>query len=192
MKPTYIKWGILAAIGIFVLLVIFSFIGTINSYSRLEVRAEAVQTDNQNVLDNTRKAIREAASVSDKEVEALTEIITGYAESRGPNPDGGDGNVVSIGMVTEAVPGVTSVETLKRLQNIVVAGRKEWQVSQTRLIEVKRQADEKLAVFPSNVILGMMGKQKIEITVITSSETKDNFATGEDNNSWLETPNAEK
>ena len=192
MNNKYIGMGVFAALGIGVLMLIFAIIGTVNSYSRLEVKAKAVQTDNTNVLDNTRKAIREAAQVSDAEVDALTKIIVGNSEARGSGPDGGQNNGISIGMVTEAVPGITSIETLKRLQNIIVAGRKEWQASQTRLIEVKRQADEQLAVFPGSMILGMMGKKEIEIVVVTSSETEDNFASGKDDRSWIETPNAEK
>jgi len=185
-KKTYVKWGGAAVVVGLIIMVIIAFVGTMNSYSRIEVKAAALQTDNKNVLDNTRKAIREAASVSDKEVEALTNIITGYADSRGPNPDGGDNNIISMGMVTEAVPSITDIKTLGRLQNIVVAGRKDWQAAQTHLIEVKRRGDEMMAVFPSSLILSMVGKQPIDITVITSQETEGNFATGKDDGSWLE------
>jgi hypothetical protein len=97
----------------------FSAIGSMNSYTRLENLAKATQVDNSNVLDNTRKSIREAAGVSDKEVEALTNIITGYAEARGGNT-AGEGQMVTVGMVQEAVPGITEIKTLANLQNIVL------------------------------------------------------------------------
>jgi hypothetical protein len=180
----------LAAVGAIILVVvigIFSVIGTVNDYSRIETKAVAVQTDNTNVLDNTRKAIREAGSVSAQEVKALENIIIGYADARGPNPEGGSGNVVSIGMVREAVPSITSIETLKRLQNIVVAGRADWQRAQTNLIDIKRQGDTMLAVFPSSFILSTFGKKPIGIKIITSAETEQNFATGRDDSSWVET-----
>jgi hypothetical protein len=92
-------------------------------------------------------------------------------------------------MVREAVPSITSIATLTRLQNIVVAGRKEWQASQTKLIDVKRQGDEMLATFPSGAILRMFGKKAIEIKIVTSTETEGNFATGKDDGQWIETPN---
>jgi hypothetical protein len=185
VKKRPITLAIVSITAVIVLLLLFTVIGTVNSYSRVEVKAAAVQQDNKNVLDNTRKAIREAAAVSDKEVEALVSIITGYAEARGSNPDGGDNNAISMGMVTEAVPSITEVATLGRLQNIVVAGRKDWQAAQTRLIEIKRQGDEMIAVFPSNVVLGIFGKKPIEIQVVTSSETEKNFSTGEDETNWI-------
>jgi len=160
------------------------YIGTVNSYSKLEVKAKAVQTDNKNVLDNTRKKIREAAAVSDKEVEALVQVIQGYAGSRGKNPDG-KGAAISLASVTEAVPSITEVKTLTNLQNIVTAGRADWQNAQTRLIEVKRQADVKLVTFPSGFILGIAGKEELDIQIITSTETEQDFATGKDDGNWL-------
>lgn len=185
LTKTHIALGIFATGGVFILMLIFALIGTVNDFARVETRAKAIQVDNTNVLDNTRKAIREAAAVSDTEVAALERIIVGYAEARGEGGKGGDNNVVSIGMVREAVPSITSIETLGRLQNIVVAGRREWQHAQTKLIEVKRQGDEMLAVFPSGMILRFFGKTPIEIQVVTSAETKENFRTGEDNTQWI-------
>lgn len=175
----------IAGVLILGVILLFSVIGSYNGYTRLENLAKATQTDNQNVLDNTRKAIREAASVSDKEVEALTNIITGYAEARGGNT-AGEGQLVTVGMVREAVPTITEVKTLTNLQNIVVAGRKDWQFSQTRLLDIKRQADDVFNTFPSGMILKMLGKNEIEVVIVTSAETKENFATGEDNSNWIE------
>ena len=166
------------------LIFLFSAIGSFNSYTKLENLAKATQEDNKNVLDNTRKAIREAAAVSDKEVEALTNIITGYAQARGGNT-AGDGQLVTVGMVREAVPTITEVKTLANLQNILVAGRKDWQFSQTRLLEIKRQGDDMITQFPSGMILKMFGKQEIQVVIVTSAETKENFRTGEDNSSWI-------
>ena len=178
----------LSALGGIVLLgviLLFSVIGSYNGYTKLENLAKATQNDNKNVLDNTRKSIREAANVSDKEVEALTNIITGYADSRGGNTAGG-GQLVTVGMVTEAVPSIQGIETLKNLQNIVVAGRKDWQFSQTRLLEIKRQADNALGMFPSGTILKMLGKQEVVVVIVTSKETEGNFVTGEDNSEWVD------
>lgn len=188
MNKSYVILGSIGAAIIAFIAILFTCIGTMNSYSRLEVKAKAATTDNRNVLDNTRKSVREAAAVSSTEVAALEKLIVGYAEARGSNEGGGDNNVVSIGMVREAVPSITTVETLTKLQNIVVAGRKDWQAAQTRLIEIKRQGDEMLAVFPGSLVLGMMGKQPIEIQIVTSTETEENFRTGKDDGQWIGEP----
>jgi hypothetical protein len=89
-------------------------------------------------------------------------------------------------MVTEAVPSIQGIETLKNLQNIVVAGRKDWQMAQTRLVDIKRQADNMIGTVPSGTILKWFGKKEIEIIIVTSKETEGNFATGEDNSNWVE------
>ena len=188
MKTSHILLAVGGVAVISILMLVFAVIGTFNSFSRVETKVVAIQTDNKNVLDNTRKSIREAGAVSAQEVEALEKIIVGYAEARGEGGNGGDNNVVSIGMVKEAVPSITSIETLKRLQNIVVAGRREWQAAQTKLIDVKREGDEMLAVFPSGPILRMFGKKPIEITVVTSTETEGNFQTGKDDSQWIGNP----
>lgn len=183
-NKTMIGLGIVAAFVVLGVVFLGSVISTINTYSRLEVKAKALVTDNSNVLDNTRKAIRESAAVSDKEVDALVSIITGNSQARGKTT-AGEGAMVTVGVVHEAVPAITEVKTLGKLMNIIVAGRKDWQNAQTRLIETKRAGDELLATFPSSLVLGLVGKHPIEIVVVTSSETKENFATGEDNSSWI-------
>jgi hypothetical protein len=185
MKPVHITLAVIGVIVVIVLAVIFAIIGTLNDYSRIENKAKAVQTDNHNVLDNTRKSIREAGAVSEQEVEALEKIIIGYANARGAGPNGGDNNTISIGMVTEAVPSITSIETLKRLQNIVVAGRKDWQAAQTNLIEIQRQGNDMFTVQPSAYILNTFGKKPIEIQIVTSTETSKNFEDGKDDSQWI-------
>lgn len=185
MNKTLITLSALGGIIILGVILLFSVIGNFNDYTKLENLAKATQTDNKNVLDNTRKSIREAANISDKEVEALTKIITGYAESRGPNT-AGRGELVTVGMITEAVPSIQRIETLRNLQNILVAGRKDWQYAQTRLADVKRQGDDMLGVVPSGSILKLFGKKPIDIVIVTSTETEANFKTGKDDANWVD------
>jgi hypothetical protein len=184
MKKLIIPATVLGGVLILGVIFLISGIGMYNDYTRIENLAKAAQVDNQNVLDNTRKMIREAANVSDKEIEALQKIIVGYADARGGNT-AGSGQMVTVGMVREAVPTITSVETLKQLNNILVSGRKDWMAAQTRLLEIKRQADDAYNSFPSGFILKMFGKQEVKVTIVTSAETKENFETGEDNSTWV-------
>lgn len=177
--------GTLGGLLILGFILVISLVGTFNSYTSLEVNAKNLITDNKNVLDNTRKSIREAGAISDKEVEALVGIISGYAEKRGQNTAGSGANV-TVGMVKEAVPSVTEIKTLNRLMNIVVAGRKDWQAAQTRLIAVKTEGDRMIQQIPGNIILPLLGKRPIDIIIVTSTETESNFATGKDDSQWIE------
>lgn len=186
MNKTTVFIGIGAALLLGAVSLIGAMVGTFNDFSRIENKVKACQVDNKNVLDNTRKSIREAAGVSDKEVEALQKIITGYADARGKN-SAGDGSLVTVGSVREAVPGITNIETLKNLQNIVVAGRKDWQFAQSKLLDAKREGDDMFNVFPGNIILPIFGKKQIEVKIVTSSETESNFETGTDDSNWIQT-----
>ena len=62
---------VFAAIGCFLFAAVLVVIGTSNNYNGLVVKAEAVQLDNTNRLDNMRKKVREVAGVSQQEVAAL-------------------------------------------------------------------------------------------------------------------------
>lgn len=186
-KKTIITLSVLAGVSLLGIILIFATIGSYNDYIGLENKAKGIQTDNQNVMDNTRKMIREAASVSDKEVASLEKIITGFAKARTSGSGStGDVNGINIGMIKEACPSITEIKTLQNLQNILVAGRKDWQHAQTRLIDTKRQADNMLGRFPSGAILKSLGKEEIKIVIVTSAETNENFKTGEDNSNWIE------
>ena len=183
----HVALAVIAAVGIFLFAAAMIFIGASNRYNALVVRADAVQLDNTNRLDNMRKKVREVAGVSQQEVAALERIIVGNSEARGQNTAGG-GQMVTVSAVREAVPSITEIKTLNRLVDIIAATRTDWQNSQTALIEVKRQGDHMMSQFPDSLVLGILGKQPIKIVVVTSAETKENFRTGEDNESWVPAP----
>ncbi len=174
---------IVIALFVVGLAAVATFIGASNRYNALVVRAEAKQTDNTNVFDNFRKKVRDISGIGDKEIAALEGIITGNAEARKGN---GGGSMFT--MVTESVPHITEIKTLNRLVDIVASSRADWANAQTELIEIKRQGDHMMSQFPDSLVLSILGKQPIKITVVTSAETKENFRTGEDNESWIPTP----
>lgn len=171
---------IILAVLVFGLVAVSTFIGASNRYNALVVRADAKQTDNTNVFDNFRKKVRDISGIGDKEIAALEGIITGNAEARKGN---GGGSMFT--MVTESVPHITEIKTLNRLVDIVASSRADWANAQTELIEIKRQGDHMMSQFPDSLVLSILGKQPIKITVVTSAETKENFRTGEDNESWI-------
>lgn len=171
---------IISAILLLGLVLVGTVVGASNRYNALVVRAEAKQVDNTNVFDNFRKKVREISGIGDKEIAALESIITGNAEARSGN---GGGSMFT--MVTESVPQITEIKTLNRLTDIVAASRADWANAQTELIEIKRQGDHMMSQFPDSLVLSLLGKQPIKITVVTSAETKENFRTGEDNESWI-------
>jgi hypothetical protein len=157
---------VISAVFLLGLVLVATFIGASNRYNAF--------------FDNFRKKVRDISGVGDKEIAALESIITGNAEARSGN---GGGSMFT--MVTESVPQITEIKTLNRLVDIVAASRADWANAQTELIEIKRQGDHMMSQFPDSLVLSILGKQPITIVVVTSAETKENFRTGEDNESWI-------
>lgn len=177
--------GLAVGFVVMIMVIIGSLVGTNNKYVQITAQHEQQQTNLMNVLDNMRNSVREAAQISDKEVAALRDIIVGTAEARGPGPQGGSG-VISMAMVQEAVPSITSIETLRNLQNILSSSRTNFMRQQTMLLDIERQGNVMYRSFPSGVVLKMFGHDPLSSVIITSSETRQNFETGVSDGSWLD------
>ena len=167
----------LASVGV-VLLSIFMiagmFISTSNQEATLRVAIEAKQKDNTSEFDNMFKKISQVAQVSSKQMESLKEIFNGYASAR---TKGGDNQIMT--WVKESIPNV-DVATFNNLQNIITASRDGWTMRQKELIDLNREHQKLLNIFPSNVILSMLGRKSIEIKIVTSGRTDKAFETGKD------------
>jgi hypothetical protein len=150
------------------------------SYSNQEVRLRnqitAKQRDNTSELDNVQKKISQFVQVTDLQMAAIKDIIVGNATAR----KGGSGNLATF--VTEAVPNIDT-STFNNLQNVIAGSRDAWTMRQKELLDLKREHDNLIDVFPSSLIVGSRGK--IEVVIVTSAAVKENFLTGEDNNTKL-------
>ena len=82
-------------------------------------------------------------------------------------------------LVHEAVPTVDT-STFNNLLNIVTSSRDAWTMRQKELIDLKREHDNIIDLFPSNLICMVLGRQKIDIKIVTSSRTGEAFKTGKD------------
>lgn len=150
------------------------FISYNNKEVMLRTTMVAQQLDNTSVFDNMGKKISQVAQVSVKQMEMLKEIFASHAQAR---TTGGDKQVMT--WIKESIPNVDTT-TFNNLQNIIVSSRDAWTMSQRKLIDLKREHDQLLQMFPSNIILGMLGKKPFEIKIITSSKTEKAFETGKD------------
>lgn len=169
----------LAVIGVmmFSVFVIGSmFISYSNQEATLRTTIEAKQKDNTSEFDNMWKKISQVAQVTEGQKEALKEILVGYAEARS---QGRDGSGSFINALHEAIPNVDT-STFNNLQNIIVGSRDAWTMRQKELVDLSREHTKLLRVFPSNLILSILGRKTIDITIVTSSRTEKTFETGKD------------
>ena len=157
-----------------------SFISYYNQDAELRTAITAKLQDNQNEFDLMTKKIKQTAKVSDKQMTNLKDILLGYAEARTP-----EAKNQMMTWVQESVPNVDTY-TYNNLKNIIAGSRDRFAMRQKELIDMKREHDLLLTKFPSGLFLQIMGKKKIDITVVTSSNTEKAFKTGKDDDIGLE------
>ena len=169
----------LAVFGLFLAFIVM-FAGLLMSYHNEEVSLRnaitAKQVDNTNEFDNMWKKIAQVAQVSEKQKEAFKEIFTSYVSGRGANSS--DGQMMT--WVKENVP-TPDLSIYNEVLNIIVASRNSFTTRQKELLDMKRAHDNLIDQLPSGFFLRIMGRDKINVTIVTSSKTDKVFETGKDN-----------
>ncbi len=150
-------------------------VSTYNTAKRLHNMYDAKLVDNTSEFDNMWKKISQTAQIPEAKKDALKEIFNGYASARTGNGDGGS----MMKWVQESIPN-PDLSEFKDVMNIIVGSRDSWTNRQKELVDIARQYNEMLAVFPSNIFLGLFGMEKIDPKVVTSSRTDNAFKTGKD------------
>lgn len=168
----------LAVFGLFLAFIVM-FAGMWISYHNEEVSLRnaiiAKQVDNTNEFDNMWKKIAQVAQVSEKQKEAFKEIFTSYVSGRGANSS--DGQMMT--WVKENVP-TPDLSIYNEVLNIIVASRNSFTTRQKELLDMKRAHDNLIDQLPSGFFLRIMGRDKINVTIVTSSKTDKVFETGKD------------
>jgi hypothetical protein len=149
-------------------------IATHNEEVRLRNAIAAKQRDNVSEYDALWKKIAQAAQVTDAHRKALLEVLTAYAEARGGGSDGG-----IITWIHESVPDVDP-ETFRNLQNIIAGSRDSFAMRQRELLALAAEHDTLLDAFPSGAVLAMLGRERIDVTVVTSTQAQKTFEQGVD------------
>lgn len=165
--------GVMVLIG---LVIAGSAIGAYNSGNRFEQRIIAVYNNNQNILSNYTQKVQEAAQVTDMQRDDVAKVINGALAGR----YGKDGAKAVFQAIHEQNPTIDST-VYKKLQEIIQAGRDEFQNNQTTLIDVKRSYQTALGSFPGGFFMHMVGYPKInldEYKVLVDGGVADQFKTG--------------
>jgi hypothetical protein len=173
MKGLIIGVGVLVAI----MIVVFSAIGKLNTENALRQTIVAKQLDNQSEYDNMWKKISQVAQVTMSQKEALKEIILGHAQARSGTGDKG----AIMSWIQESVPNIDT-STFNNLQNIIVSSRDRFTMRQKELLDLSREHNTMLGKIPWGSLLRAMGRNEIDITIVTSSRTEESFRSGKDDN----------
>jgi len=175
---------VLIGVGVVLLAVALLIGGMWVSYNNQEIRLRntinAKSIDNRQEMDNMWKKISQAAQVTDAQKNALKEIFVAHAEARGGVSKGGANPLMT--WLQESVPHVDTT-TFNNLQNIITASRDSWTMRQKELLDLSREHNNALTLFPSSLFVG--GRPKIDVQIITSSRTEETFKTGKDDDTTV-------
>jgi hypothetical protein len=170
----YIVWATIGSVVLVGFFLFVIFIGAKNGEARLRNAIGAKQKDNKSEFDNMWKKISQVAQVTDAQRSSLMEIFTSYANARN---QGGGGTLSK--WIHESVPNVDTT-TFNNLQNIITSSRDRWTQRQKELLDMKREHDNMLDTFPSDMVLSVLGKERIDVVIVTSARTEKAFDSGAD------------
>ena len=135
--------------------------------------------------DNMWKTLKQKAGITDKAKDAFKEIYIPMIEGRYSK---GDGSLMK--WVTEQNP-TFDQSMYTNLMNAVEAMRNRFFTEQDKLVSIKQEHDNLRMKFPSSIVVG--SKAEIELKLITSAQTKEVRATGEENDvNLFDKPEAKK
>ena len=166
-----------AAVTAFVFLA--SGVSIYNDQARLKNLYEMKIKSNEAEFDNMWKKLQQTAQIPDAQKEAFKDVFTSYAKARTVE---GQGRVMA--WVKEAIPNYNG-KIFTKLMNIVIGSRDGWTSRQNELVDIARQYNANLVVFPKNILLPIFGFAKIDPKIITSSRTEETFKTGKDDDVTL-------
>jgi hypothetical protein len=154
----------------------FWCIGLKNTEQRQRNAVTAEQDACKIKFDAVWKILQDQAGVTDEYKDAFKEIFVEQANAR----YGKDSNVI-FKMITESNP-TFSIELFAKLMTSIEAQRTAFEFEQKKLISINQVHTDFVTTFPGSIL----GKEIIEITLVTSKRTKKAYETGEDNETLFE------
>ena len=143
-----------------------------NAEINLRKQSDAQRSKVEGVYDKMWKIIQQKAQVSNEYKEAFKEI---YPEIISGRYSSGDGSLMK--WIQESNPEFDT-SLYKDLMASIEIYRTEFQHSQEKMIDIVREHDVLISVYPSKWFI--KNRKPIEYTVISSTRTKDTVETGID------------
>ena len=169
----------LAIIGAVVLGIAFIivFVGVSTSNREITLRSQIVAQKQlcEASYDKLWKIISQKAQVAEKYKETFKDIYPQLISSRYSN----EGSGVLMKFITESNPNF-DVSLYKDLMSSIEAERTSFLMDQKKLMDLSNQHRITLSTFPGSLFVG--GRDNIEITVVSSDNTKEVMRTGKENN----------
>lgn len=169
----------LGLLGVFVVLaigLISMWVSAANYGNRTEVEIKKVWENNQNVLGQYTLKVQEIASVPAMYKDDLKEVMTSVMTAR----MGADGSKATFQFFKEHNIAIDA-SMYTKIQQVIEAGRNEFQKEQTRLVDVKGTYQTSLGSIPQGWFLSMAGYPKIDLDKykpVVAGDTREVFEKG--------------
>lgn len=170
--------AILAVLVMIVAVVVGSYVSNYNYGHRAEVGIMTAYDNVQNVYSSYTNKVMEAAQINEMYREDVKDVITSALDSR----YGEDGVQSAFTWIKEQNPTLDASVYVK-LQQIIQAGREEFQHEQTRLLDLRRVYTTNLGYLWKGLWLRIAGYPKIDLDdyrIIISDATTEAFDSGVD------------
>jgi nitrogen fixation protein FixH len=172
------KTTLFAVLGFFAAVIaicVTSYISAYNSGNMLENKLKASYENNQNILAQYSNTIAEAAQIPAMQRDDMKDVITAALDGR----YGDEGSKAMFQAITEDNPNIDSAVYTK-LQQIIQAGRKDFENGQKSLITVKQTYETALGSLWKGMWMRIAGYPKVNLAdykIVTNARTDAAFET---------------
>lgn len=171
-------FAVLGVFGVMVAIVVGSYVSAYNYGNSAENELKAIKENNQNILAQYTQKVQEAAQVPGMMKDDVKEVVTAALSGR----YGADGSKAVFQWIQEQNPTVDA-QLYRKIQQIIEAGRDEFKMSQTRLIDAKRAYSTNLGSLWKGMWMRIAGYPKINLDdfkAVTNDYAEKAFATGKE------------
>lgn len=168
---------------VLIILLVIGVLGGIIAIYGISISNEEIETRNLGIaqqdnckgyFDKMFKILKQQAGVTDQYKEAFKDIYPKLMEGRYGNENGG----TLMKWIKESNPNF-DIKLYDKLMNSIEAQREGFLNEQKKLISINNKHQNLLKRFPSKLFVGK--REPLDIQIITSSVTKNVYATGEEN-----------
>lgn len=135
-----------------------SYVTAVNYGASVESQLKAARDNNKNILAQYEQTIMEASQVPEMYKNDFKEVLTGALQSR--YGEGGSKAVFQF-IQEHGVNFDSSMYT--KIQQLVESGRKNFEVNQTKMIDIRRGYEAQLNYFWRGMWLHLAGYPKIDL-----------------------------
>lgn len=167
-----------AIIGIGIAVLAVSYISANDYGSAVESQLKAARDNNKNILAQYEQKILEAAQVPEMYKNDLKEVVLADVQGR----YGASGSKANMQWFKERdLPFDSAMH--KKMQQLIEAGRKDFEVGQTKMIDIRRGYEAQIGFFWRGLWLRIAGFPKInldEYKPVTTDRTETSFTNGKE------------